>query len=70
MPKRELVAVEFRPASPKGSLISEARMRTRRSGQGGGGDYDHESETTAHPNVKHAVAHLAKLMGGDAKPED
>lgn len=68
MPKRELVAVEFRPA--KNGIISEARVRTKRSGQGGGPDYDHETETAVHPNAKHAQAHLAALMGGGAKPEE
>lgn len=68
MPKRELVEVNVRPA--KNGYISEARLRTKRSGQGGGPDYDHETETAVHPNVKHAQAHLAKLMGGGAEPEE
>ena len=68
MPKRELIAVELRPA--KNGFISEARTRTKRSGQGGGPEYDHETDIAVHPSIKHAQAHLAKLMGGGAEPEE
>ena len=68
MPKPKLVAVEFRPA--KNGIISETRTRTPRGGQGGGPDFDHETEQAVHPNVKHAQAHLAKCMGGGAEPDE
>jgi hypothetical protein len=61
MPKRELLEVSYRPA--KGGLISETRTRTPRGGQGGGPDFDHETEQAVHKNLKHAQAHLAKCMG-------
>lgn len=68
MPKRELVSVQFRPV--KGGVISDTYTRTKRSGQGGGPSFDEEKDTAVHPNVKHAQAHLAALMGGGAKPEE
>lgn len=59
--KSEVMEVSFRPA--KGGVISETRSRTKRGGQGGGPDYDYETENGVHPTVKHAAAHLEKTLG-------
>jgi hypothetical protein len=61
MAKSTVEHLSFRPA--KGGVISELSMRTKRSGQGGGGMHDYESETTVHPTMEHAKAHLEKHMG-------
>ena len=68
--KGEVLGIEFKPA--KGGLVSETHMRYKRGGQGGGPDWDHESETGVHPNMEHAHAHLEAMMGhcfgaGEAK---
>lgn len=70
--KPELLEVSYRPA--KGGVVSETRTRTKRSGQGGGPDFDHESETGVHPSLEHAQAHMASVLsdcftGGSAKPQ-
>lgn len=59
--KREVEAVEFRPA--KGGVISETKTKVHRGGQGGGPDYDYEREETGHPTHEHAAAHLKKMLG-------
>ena len=68
--KSELVEVSYRPA--KGGIVSETRTRTRRSGQGGGPDYDHETEQGVHPTTQHAQAHLKELFAHivDHLPEE
>lgn len=59
--KGEVRSVSFEPA--KGGLISRTAMRYHRGGQGGGPEYDHEEETAVHSTMKHAAAHLHKVLG-------
>jgi hypothetical protein len=70
--KSELIEVSFKPA--KGGIISETRTKVKRGGQGGGPDYDYETENGAHPDLAHAAAHLKSTMGhcfsGSAKTEE
>lgn len=65
MKKPELVEVAYRPA--KNGIISETRTRTPRGGQGGGPDFDHDTEMGVHANAQDAQAHLGKLMGSKTK---
>jgi hypothetical protein len=62
MKKPEMMGVRFEPA--KGGAISHTETRTRRGGQGGGPDYDHEDDKMVHPTIEHAQAHLADCLGG------
>jgi hypothetical protein len=59
--KREVMAIEFKPA--KGGIASETHFREHRSGQGGGPLMGHESEMGVHPDMASATAHLEKHMG-------
>jgi hypothetical protein len=73
--KGEVQEVSFRPA--EGGLVSETHTKFKRSGQGGGPDFDHERETAIHPTIEHAHDHLSAMLGHHfgtekkaAKPED
>jgi hypothetical protein len=66
--KESVESVEFRKA--KGGMVSETRYKSKRSGQGGGGDYDYRHETAIHPNAEHAGKHLAKMFGGSDEPKE
>ena len=59
--KREVVAIEFKPA--KGGIASETHFREHRGGQGGGPLMEHESEMGVHPDMASATAHLEKHLG-------
>jgi hypothetical protein len=59
--KGEVTEVGFRPA--KGGVVSETRRRFKRSGQGGGPDFDHETETAVHATPESAAAHLKTVLG-------
>jgi hypothetical protein len=59
--KAELLEVSYKPA--QGGVISETRTRMKRGGQGGGPDYDHETEQAVHPTLEHAQKHLSKVFG-------
>ena len=60
--KAEVRSMTFEHA--KNGLVSRTHLRSKRSGQGGGPDYDYEEETNVHPTAEHAAAHLKKYMGG------
>lgn len=59
--KPEVVRISFEPA--EGGLVSETNMKYKRGGQGGGPDWDHETERAIHPTMEHAQEHLAEHMG-------
>lgn len=58
--KGELIEVSFKPA--KGGVISETRSKHKRGGQGGGPDYDYETENAVHSSAEAAGKHLASTM--------
>lgn len=59
--KPEIQSVNFEPA--EGGLVSETRMKYKRGGQGGGPDYDYETERAIHPSIEHAAEHLREKLG-------
>jgi hypothetical protein len=59
--KAEIVEVSFKPAT--GGIVSETRSKMRRGGQGGGPDWDYETESGVHPTLKHASEHLKATLG-------
>lgn len=59
--KAKIESLEFRPA--EGGLISEMRKRVSRGGSGGGPAYEMDHETTVHPTMEHAEAHLRESLG-------
>ena len=59
--KPEVVRISFEPA--EGGLVSETHMKYKRGGQGGGPDYDHETERGIHSTMEDAQAHLEEHFG-------
>jgi hypothetical protein len=59
--KGEFHSLEFRPA--KGGAVSTTRMKYKRGGQGGGPDYDYESQEEVHPNMQSAHDKIKAVMG-------
>lgn len=69
--KSEVCEVSFKPA--KGGLVSETRTKSKRGGQGGGPDYDYETENGVHSTLEHASKHLKSTLGhhfGEGQHED
>lgn len=60
MASRKLNHIRIEPA--EGGAISETHFEAKRSGQGGGPSFDHESERVIHPTLEHLHAHVAKHM--------
>ena len=67
--KESIDEVAFRPIAGAHS-ISVTRTKTARGGQGGGPDFDYESEEKVHPTLKHAQAHLAAVFPVENVHED
>ena len=57
-PKKLTVSLSFRPAS--NGVVSEHHQTSERAKTGAA--YEHHSETTVHPTMKHAVDHLKSTM--------
>jgi hypothetical protein len=60
--KAEVTGMRLEPLD-KGGVVSHLETRVKRSGQGGGPDYDHDTERVGHPTLEHLQKHVAKHMG-------
>lgn len=67
MKKCSVESIKFTPA--KGGMISQTELKTERGGQGGGPTHDYTAETTVHPTMDHAVAHMKAKLGHAFKSE-
>jgi len=55
--------IVLQPMDEKTGVVSHTTYKTKRSGQGGGPDYDHESTSHAHPSMDHLIGHIKEHLG-------
>lgn len=61
--KSEVHEMRLEPLDGQSGVISHTTHKLARGGQGGGPDYDYDTEKIHHPTLKHLTSHIAETMG-------